>query len=43
VRMREMLAERILRSPRTTALPRPMASVAITAAEPVTCSCCRTK
>ena len=39
VRMREMLADRILRSPTATALPKPMASVAMTAATPLTCSC----
>ena len=40
VRTSEILAARIRRSPTATALPRPMATVVMTAANPVTCPCC---
>ena len=42
LRTSAMLAARTRRSPTTTALPRPMAIVVMTAATPRTCSCCCT-
>ena len=42
-RMTEMLADMIRRSPRTTALPSPMATVVMAAANPLTCSRCPTR
>ncbi len=43
LRTMEMFAARIRRSPTATALPSPMATVVIVAANPVTCPCRRTR